>query len=164
MLSEKAGKGQPEKRNGPQSKQAYVLTLWALQPFALLRLCAQQCDYFSRPAQHSASGRTIIYSLHSHGYFYLESTYHLAHESINTRAVRPFSPTGNFRASPMQPGHQVSLTTQIPHSQRHPPPTRESITPQPLNPPSIDNTTQMHDPRRLSLLQFNIQPTHSHPS
>ena len=100
VLSEEAGKGQPEKRNGPQSKQAYVLTLWALQPFGLLRLCAQHCDYFSRSPQHSASGRTIIYSLHLHGYFYLESTYHLPHESTNTHTVRPFSPTENFRASP----------------------------------------------------------------
>ena len=114
--------------------------------------------------KHSASGRAIIYSLHSHGYFYLESTYHLPHESTNTRTVQPFSSTKNFRASSMQPGHQVSLAALILHSQRHPPPTRESITPQPLNPPSIDNTSQIHDPQQLSLLQFNIQPTHSHPS
>ena len=46
---------------------------------------------------------------------------------------------------------------------RHPPPARESITPQPLNPPSIDDTTQIRDLRRLSVLEFDIQPTHSLP-
>ena len=44
---------------------------------------------------------------------------------------------------------------------RQPPPARESIMPQPPNPPSIDDTTQIRDLRRLSVLEFNIQPTHS---
>ena len=46
---------------------------------------------------------------------------------------------------------------------RYPLRTRESITPQPLNPPSIDDTTQIRNLRRLSVLEFNIQPTHSLP-
>ena len=98
VLSEEANQKNAMARN--PDKHMYVLTLWALQPFALLRLCAQHCDYFSRPAQPSASGRAIIYSFHWHGYFYLESTYHLPHKSTNTRAVRPFSPTENLGLPP----------------------------------------------------------------
>ena len=58
----------------------------------------------------------------------------------------------------MQPGHQVSLATQILHSQKMPSPDRRKY-PQPLNPPSIDDTSQINYPRQLSLLESNIQPT-----
>ena len=70
-------------------------------------------------------------------------------ESTNTRRQTSEPP-------PMQPG-QVFLAT---NHRRYPPRTRESIAPQPLNPPSIENTTQIHHPRRLSLLESNpLTPT-----
>ena len=70
-------------------------------------------------------------------------------------------PQTSQRPSSIQPHHQVPPRFSTPR--RHPPPARESITPQPLNPPSTDDTTQIRDLRRLSVLESNIQPTHSLP-
>ena len=101
----------------------------------------------------------------SHGHFYLNSTYHLPDKSTNTCAVRPFS-TANFTASsnilpPCNPGTRSLCPPRFSTPSRYLAGTRESITPQPFNLPLIDDRTQIHDTRRLSLLEFNIQPTHS---
>ena len=76
-------------------------------------------------------------------------------------------PQTSQRPSFIQPHHQVSLATQILHSQKTPSSGQRKYhapaVAQPLNPPSIDDTTQIRDLRRLSVLEFDIQPTHSLP-
>ena len=59
VLNEKAGKGQPEKRNGPQSELAYVLLCNLLLFSACVRnIATTSVDQLTT----GVSGRKIIYS------------------------------------------------------------------------------------------------------
>ena len=120
VLSEKAGKGQPEKRNGPQSELACVLTLCNLLLFSacVRNIATTSVDQLTT----GVSGRKIIYSYSKirTEICDVNSTYH---ESTNTRAVRPFSSTENFHHATRPP---VSLATQILHCPKIPSPDKRN--------------------------------------
>ena len=164
MLSEKAGKGQPEKCNGPQSKQASVLTLWALQPIALLRLCAQHCT-----TSVDQLNTALVAERSSIRYIRMEISTSNQHITFPTnpptRAPFGHSPQPKT-SSPMQPGHQVSLATQILHSPKIPSPDKRKYhasasqssldRPATAQPPGIQHSTHS-----LPLFLANIRSSSS---
>jgi len=103
-----------------------------------------------------------------HGHFYLNSTYHLPHKSTNTNAFRSILLNRKLHSF-LPPSNQATRSLWPPifsSPSRHSPRTEECVIPQPAGrTPLRSVTTQIHDPRRLSLLEFNvnIQPTHSRP-
>ena len=113
-------------------------------------------DYFSRPTHHSVSKiRMATAATQRLPNCYLNPTCHLPHESTNKRGVRPFFSTEKLQGLPPCNRARSFWPPRFSNHRRYPPRTRESVTPQPLNPPSIDNTTQIQDAWRLSLLEFN---------
>ena len=169
VLSEKARKGQREKRNGPQSKQSKQAYVYFGLASLLFSACMRNIATTSVDQLTAAlvAERLCIRKIRME--ISTSNQYITLPMNPPTRPVRPFSSTANFTVSSnvLLPCNRATSSLWPPifsTLRRYPSRTRESITLQPLNPPSIDDTTQIHDPRRLSLLEFNIQPTHSHPS
>ena len=161
-MQEKAKLRNAMARSPNKSKQAYVISTWrrCSSPLVCATLLIHSVDQLTTaPVAERLFIRTIRMDIST-------SNQHITFPT-NPPTRAPFGHSPQPKTSGLPPCNRAARSPWAPNfsiPRRYPPQTRESITPQPLNPPSIDDTSQIHDLQQLSLLQSNIQPTHSHSS